>query len=235
MSLIHDVIKMNMVRQGYLPNHPYHLISDAEMFHAFLSKHVDADSSEVHWLGSFREVYPCLSDNLYDEYEELMEAMMYHIEQHLAYPKKFKGEVNYRYELPKSSELGELFGEDNSDGIMYLIVDENIRVRYNSNTGSWNDTYDNGNVPDWVYSYMLGSTIGPLSDIQDIQELVTLLNLDPTISSFDSSLSACCLDISKRWVSKLSDSQDNHRPPTMFGEPHVIKQLRILQSNISAG
>lgn len=234
MSLIHDVIKMNMVRRGYLPNYPYHLISDTEMFDAFLSKHVDANSSEVHWSGSFMEVYPCLSDNLYNEYEELREAMMYHIEQHLVYPKKYKGKVTYRYELPKSSELNEMFGENNVDGVLYSIVHENIRVRYDANTCSWKDTYDDGNVPDWVYSYMLGSTIGPLSDVQDIQDLATLLNLDTTNSSFDFSLSSCCLDISKKWVSKLSDGKDNHRPPTMFGEPHVIKQLRILQSNISA-
>lgn len=33
---IHDLIKIQYIRQGYLPNIPYHLISDDEMLNAFL-------------------------------------------------------------------------------------------------------------------------------------------------------------------------------------------------------
>ena len=35
--LVHDLIKIKLVRAGYLPNYPYHLISDKEMCEAFIS------------------------------------------------------------------------------------------------------------------------------------------------------------------------------------------------------
>ena len=34
---VHDIIKINYTRQGYLPYYPYHLISDEEMFEGFMS------------------------------------------------------------------------------------------------------------------------------------------------------------------------------------------------------
>lgn len=37
MSLIHDIIKIKYSQLGYLPNYPYHLISDREMFDAFIN------------------------------------------------------------------------------------------------------------------------------------------------------------------------------------------------------
>lgn len=45
MSLIHDTIKIKYIELGYLPDIPYHLISDAEMCNAFL--HRDADGYSV--------------------------------------------------------------------------------------------------------------------------------------------------------------------------------------------
>jgi hypothetical protein len=45
MSLIHDIIKIKYTRLGYLPNYPYHLISDAEMFDAFINLSGTDDSS----------------------------------------------------------------------------------------------------------------------------------------------------------------------------------------------
>lgn len=35
MSFIHDIIKIKYIREGYLSNIPYHLVSDEEMFYAF--------------------------------------------------------------------------------------------------------------------------------------------------------------------------------------------------------
>ena len=36
MNSLHDTIKIDLIRQGYLPNYPYHMISDIEMCKAFL-------------------------------------------------------------------------------------------------------------------------------------------------------------------------------------------------------
>ena len=37
MSFVHDVIKIKYAREGYLPDLPYHLISDEEMCDAFIN------------------------------------------------------------------------------------------------------------------------------------------------------------------------------------------------------
>ncbi len=34
--LTHDIIKIQYSREGYLPDYPYHMISDREMFNAFI-------------------------------------------------------------------------------------------------------------------------------------------------------------------------------------------------------
>ena len=34
---IHDLIKIKYIREGYLPNYPYHMISDEEVFNAFIN------------------------------------------------------------------------------------------------------------------------------------------------------------------------------------------------------
>ena len=36
-----------------------------------------------------------------------------------------------------------------------------------------------------------------------------------------------CYHISKDWLKKLPASQKEHRSPTMFGELHVLKSLRL--------
>ena len=163
---IHNVIKMNYVREGYLPNYPYHLISDEEMFAAFLN-----DSEECY----FNIMYPCRYEELKSQYNELVDAIKYHIDSFLT-------------------------GETSS-------------------------------IPDWVYSYMLGSTITYTSNIQDKHDLFVLMNLDNIDDEFTSAICSTCLSLSASWINKLSSTDKNHRPPTMFGEPHVIKALRLLNSD----
>ena len=58
---IHDFIKIMYTDMGYLPNYPYYLISDEEMFDAFLR-----DDQ-----GFFNDYYPCPADNLQTEYERV--------------------------------------------------------------------------------------------------------------------------------------------------------------------
>ena len=171
--MTHDIIKMNLVRQGYLPNHPYHLISDNEMIDAFMK--IDGDG---HLLGYFADYYPneYLGSELQDEYLQLVEGIHYHLEQ------------------------------------------------YKSNT-----EYE---IPDWVYSYMLGSCVGPQSDTLDRHDLFVLLNLDNVDDEFNPAIHSSCYTVSKDWVRKLNPSIQDHRPPTMFGEPHVIKSLRLAQVNV---
>lgn len=169
--LSYDVIKLNFVAEGYLPNYPYHLISDAEMCDAFISP----DNGS----GFFSDYYPCPSPDLSAEYQALKAAIEYHLVQ----AKEHKIEL-----------------------------------------------------PDWVQSYMLKAVIGPKSSTHDADTLSELTHIPVQNSMFNTNLSLACLAASKRWVAKLQIENRkvdvggtiiDTRPPTIFGEPHVIKILRI--------
>lgn len=168
MSLVHDLIKIKYVREGYLPNYPYHLISDDEMCDAFIRNE----------LNYFDSNYPCLDDTLLDSYFNLKDA------------------INYHLETFKSS----------------------------SHT-----------IPDWVYSYMLGTVISVNSKTLDKHDLLVSLSLDNTDDVFTSQASKVCLRISTDWIKRLTPTKRDHRPPTMFGEPHVIKSIRMNTLNVIGG
>lgn len=78
-------------------------------------------------------------------------------------------------------------------------------------------------IPNWIYSYMLGSTISVTSSIQDIHDMLTLMGIDNLDDEFLAEAELKCYQISSRWVRKFNVA----RPPTIFGEPHVIKSLRL--------
>lgn len=158
MSLIHDVIKIKYIREGYLPNYPYHLISDKEMFDAFLRD----------------------DEGFFDSY--------YH--------------VSYESLIPVVNEL-------KSDMSKKINSDDKI--------------------PDWIYSYMLGEVISSESSQKDIHDLLVLLECDNINDEITQVAYERCLTQSKNWIAKniISD-----RPPTCFGEPHVIKSLRVLQVSV---
>lgn len=168
--LLHNLVKMMYVREGYLPNHPYHLISDEEMFNAFLDNTDDC---------YFAVNYPCMYNSLSNEYEELKSALRYHIDKYL------------------NSTTGEL-------------------------------------PPSWIYSYMLGSCISVNSDVQDRHDMLVLMNKDNLDDEITEDVCKECLRLSSAWVNKLPPSKNDHRPPTIFGELHVIKSLRLLNVNVLA-
>ena len=88
---------------------------------------------------------------------------------------------------------------------------------------------------------MLGAVISVNSDGYDIQDLADMLNIQIDYGVFSSSLSAACLKVSEEWLKKITpesryQSVDDEildlRPPTIFGEPHVIKYLRLLDVQV---
>ena len=166
MSLSYDIIKMNLVREGYLPNHPYHMVSDAEMCDAFMGEG-----------GFFYDNYPCPHSSLQQAYDDLVAAIKYHIS---------------------------LLKESNED------------------------SYD---LPDWVQSYMLGVPLGENSDKLDLHDMLVSLNVDNIDDNFTVAAAKACYAISKQWVKKLPTDKFPNRPPTMFGEPHVLKHLRLQEVN----
>lgn len=184
---IHDVIKINLVREGYLPNYPYHLISDEEMCDAFLpyvydpddplSGYEDCMNAEYNY---FRDTYPLLGEEIEGEYKILVSEIAWHLN-----------------ELKKSNA----------------------------------DSYT---LPNWIYSYMLGAVLGPSSNQMDLHDMFVMLDTDNLFDEYDLKCAEACYAESDWWLKKLPQSQKSHRPPTMFGEPHVLKSLRLKASDSSA-
>lgn len=196
--MIHDIIKIRYVREGYLPNYPYHLISDEEMFRAFISTQYQAadDQTESNFITQsadsyFDAMYPMVmfsigyDVNARDVYNTLRQSIAYHIYEYL------------------------------TSGV---------------------------SLPDWVYSYMLGAVIGPNHPLTDIHDLLVLIDADNLDDLFDATAAYRCYTVSKEWIRRLPNNSDvweldngltlPKRPPTLFGEPHVIKSRRIHQLNV---
>lgn len=170
---IHNVIKIKYIDEGYLPDYPYHLISDEEMFEAFMK--VDQENV-LQDTCFFKDNYVCLDSVLEEDYVTLADEIRYHIYEYL---------------------------EDN--------------------------TYK---IPDWVYSYMLGECICDTSPVEDRHDYLVLLGLDNVDDEMNGEIQARTLEISRGWINKFPSEYKEHRPPTLFGEPHVIKALRLQKVEI---
>lgn len=90
-------------------------------------------------------------------------------------------------------------------------------------------------LPDWVYAYMLGATLGVNSPQEDLHDLFVMLNTDNLDDEFDYECCRACYNESEYWLKKLPESRRDHRPPTLFGEPHVIKSLRLKDADMTDG
>lgn len=163
---IHDTIKRMYSNMGYLPGYPYYLITDDEMFDAFLKPD-----------GFFSDFYPCPCAELEEAYDKLKE---------------------YIAEKIRQFREGEL------------------------------DT-----LPDWIYSYMIMRPITFDSSEDDIAYLTDLAGMNTVLGGpeFTPEVAQKCYEISTKWIQK-QPSKYSHRPPTMFGETHVTKCLRLDQANI---
>ena len=67
----------------------------------------------------------------------------------------------------------------------------------------------------------------------DIEYLNDMANVEQEsgVPQFTSETAKACYEISKKWLQKLP-TKHAHRPPAVFGETHVIKSLRLDQSDI---
>ena len=74
---------------------------------------------------------------------------------------------------------------------------------------------------------MIGAVIGPMSPIEDRHDLFVLLNLDNMEDEFNDAIYTAIYRTSEVWTFKLNSEERKLRPPTMFGEPHVLKSLNL--------
>ena len=208
---IHNIIKIKYVTLGFLPNRPYHLISDDEMFDAFVQYQIqigdDGDETQ-HFVpnldeGFFVYFYPYRPATA----DEMNNPNHY-------YP---VGEAYRKYDRLIRS-------------ICKYINDYRTGV--------------SAEIPDWVYSYMLGVVVGPKSDKMDIHDIIAPLGVDNPDDDFDDKASLATYEESLYYLSRTINRSEYEdigemttdiildRPATMFGEPHVIKSLRLKQVNL---
>ena len=175
MSLIHDIIKIKYTRLGYLPNYPYHLISDEEMFNAFINFNGEDDSSSGSSSGSSSSVERFFNDN---------------------YPNPFaKEDVEY------ISPSGERISLNNEYYRLKGSIIEIINA-YLAHLGTTEE--DNYAIPDWVYTYMLGEVIYNYSEYRDIHDLLVLLDSDNINNEMTPLICKKCYIKSTKFISTLT-------------------------------
>ena len=176
--LVHDIIKIKYVQLGYLrKNCPYHLISDEEMFNAFIDLGTGFTSSLVD-----------PDEKFFDSY----------------YPNPF-AEEDCTY---KDTSLSQKYSE-----LRQYIIDSINKYLAKEIE-----------LPDWIYTYMLGEVVYNGSDYLDIQDTLALLHCSNNDNDFTPAACVACYRTSLNYISTLTTGI---RPPTVFGEPHVIKNLRL--------
>lgn len=191
--LIHDILKIKYVKMGFIQkNYPYHLISDEEMFNAFIDLGTGFTSSLIDPNIHFFDIY---------------------------YPNPFADkDAAGRIIPPKDQSLMPYY-------LAYGKLVTDIKERINAYLAHYGeaDTADY-EVPDWVYTYMLGEVVYQQSEYLDIQDTLDLLGCSNLDNIFTREACIKCYTISSNYVSTLTSGV---RRPTVFGEPHVIKRLRM--------
>lgn len=192
MSLLTDYIKIKYSEEGYLPNYPYHLLSDKECMNAFLSGEVVQGSTVL----SYKDMLNTCSNLSGYFVDTYIEPMIEQLEDN-----------TFPYDEKYSTSFVEF--------ISFMIKTLN--------------SFDNiDDLPYWLQSYMVGKVVGPNSDIRDKHDLLVLLDVDNLDDEFRFDSSYACYIASSKWVKKLDRTE--YRPPSPFGELHVIKYGRLQAS-----
>ena len=147
---------------------------------------------------------------------------------------------NYPYHMITDKEMFDAFllTDEGYFDVNYPLLDGLLAEPYRELKAGIKECIDayltNGTeIPSWVYSYMLGNTTSINSDTYDIMYLYELLNIETSQSDiFGSEVQVACYKVSKEWLSKLP-AKYGSRPASIFGEPHVIKSLRLASVNVS--
>ena len=198
MSLIHDIVKIKYVDEGLLPYWPYHLISDEEMFEAFIL------SDE------------CAFDIYYPEPSDCCEEV---IEAHRSLRSFLKTMIS---EYVINEYYGGVYGD--SDGCICTCIDRS-KVKRNSfgfeidKVPDWVYTYMLGEV--------IGPE-SKEHDRHDLFVAMNIDNVydEFTDDIYMSILKMSKNQIAKVRES-FTGTIDSERVPTIYGEPGIIYQLRV--------
>lgn len=187
--MIHDIIKIKYVQLGYIQkNYPYHLISDEEMFNAF----IDLGTGFI--------------SNLIDPDSRFFD---------MNYPNPF---ADIDWDIPANA-IYQPYYDAYGSLREYIISSINDYLKYYGTSSE-----SAHQIPAWVYTYMLGEVIYENSEYLDKEDMLKLLGCSNIDNEFTVSACVACYNTSLNYISTLTSGL---RPPTVFGEPHVIKQLRM--------
>ena len=191
--LVHDIIKIKYVKMGFIQkNYPYHLISDEEMFNAFIDLGTGFTSSVLDPSVHFFDIY---------------------------YPNPFIDKDDEGNPIPPKDKT--LIPYQAAYNRLVTDITNHIN-RYLVHYGEPDAT--DYQIPDWVYTYMLGEVVYQQSEYLDIQDTLDLLGCSNLDNEFTQEACIKCYKVSSNYVSSLTTGL---RQPTVFGEPHVIKSLRM--------
>ena len=147
----------------------------------------------------------------------------------------------YPYHLISDEEMIDafIFNDDNFFDDMYPSPCESLECEYTElKERIVSECYafksgDSDKIPDWVYTYMLGRVVCNQSEQKEVHDLFVLMDKDNVYDEFSEEIYESIFSISKAalgsasYKSKSSATGSIDRPPTMFGESHVIKYLRL--------
>ena len=216
-NYIYDLVKIKYIREGYLPDLPYHLVSNNEMYEAFLSY----DTKTNTYKGYFTEIYPAPTDSvLLRHYNILIKA----IYRHLCIAKGLETHSLKEYDTDETIVITD----------SYLVSSGMIKpITASKSVSATNYTFLG--LPNWIYAYMLGNVISDRSDDEmDYEDLLKTFNVKNFVDmQYD------CYKVSKGWLQKLPDSLIYYnaeliRPASIFGEPHIIKAIRLDEASRGA-
>lgn len=212
---VHDIIKIKYVRLGYLKDYPPHLLADDEMCDAFI------DFSSAY--ETYRQIHEEIGD--YDSDNIDMDEVFSIWHDDTESPQFF------RDFYPCGG--GEFCSKDVPEKLRGYYKELVLQILYHINIFK-ESNLDVNVLPNWIYSYMLGEVIGPKSPTIDIHDFLVLMDVDNLYDEYNPKVAEICYNFSKDWLLRsISDDEVlKHRPPTVFGEPHVIKYLRVLDSDM---
>lgn len=214
---IHNIIKIKYVTLGYLPNIPYHLVSDKEMFDAFIKyqRVIGVEGLEQYKPDFAADTYYNFNYQI-PQFDIINNVPMFDINALSTDERSIANAI-----------IGELDSEGERQNSAYLKLTRSICMHI--------DKYISGvstEIPDWVYTYMLGVVVSQKSDMLDVHDIISPLGVDNPDDEFDIMAAIACYQTSQTYLEKtvaISEQKEN-RPITMFGEPHVIKAIRLKQA-----
>lgn len=218
-NIIHDLIKIRYVNEGYLPNWPYHMIADDEMCDAFIRLEQDINNKGLpdgpyYYKGYFFLMYPLLNQCLNSDHT----AFKCSDTCTGCYKCDSCGNCTGSYTCKCCKSCRTCKKCDASSPMAYSDLVKAIHYHVNAFK---HRKYPDFKIPDWVLSYMLGSVVSVLSPTLDIHDIIEPLNVDNVDDLFQGikpekrhlevkfwesdkgKPSTACLQVSKEWMKKI--------------------------------